>query len=254
MTAIHALILGIVEGITEYLPISSTAHLILTSKLLGLEQSEFLKSFEIVIQSGAIAAVLVVYAKKFFNVEVLKRLIVAFIPTGVIGFVLYKLIKSFFIGNTTLTLWVLGIGGLILIIFEKTIGKRSVPVKSIEHMDYVTCAIVGVCQAVAVVPGVSRSAATIVGGMMRGVSRETIVEFSFLLAVPTLLAATVLDIVKNPQVISGGNGGLLAIGFVTAFVFAFMSIKLLLGYVRRHDFVAFGVYRIVLAMIFLWLL
>jgi undecaprenyl-diphosphatase len=254
MTYIHAIVLGVVEGVTEFLPISSTAHLVLTSRVMGLAQTEFLKSFEIAIQSGAIAAVLVVYFKKFLNSAILSRLVVAFVPTGVIGFLLYKFIKSFFIGNLSLTLWVLGIGGIMLIGFEKTVGKKTVPVQPIEQLDYVTCVLVGVCQALAVVPGVSRSAATIVGGMLRGISRETIVEFSFLLAVPTLLAATTLDIIKNPQVLSGSDSGLLAVGFVTAFILAFASIKIFLGYVRRHDFVPFGIYRVLIAGLFIWLI
>jgi undecaprenyl-diphosphatase len=254
MTYIHAIVLGVVEGVTEFLPISSTAHLVLTSRVMGLAQTEFLKSFEIAIQSGAIAAVLVVYFKKFLNSAILSRLVVAFVPTGVIGFLLYKFIKSFFIGNLSLTLWVLGIGGIMLIGFEKTVGKKTVPVQPIEQLDYVTCVLVGVCQALAVVPGVSRSAATIVGGMLRGISRETIVEFSFLLAVPTLLAATTLDIIKNPQVLYGSDSGLLAVGFVTAFILAFASIKIFLGYVRRHDFVPFGIYRVLIAGLFLWLI
>jgi undecaprenyl-diphosphatase len=251
MTFFHALILGIVEGLTEYLPISSTAHLVLASDVLKLAQTEFLKSFEIIIQSGAILAVLVLYWRKFLNIELIKRLIVAFIPTGVIGYVLYKIIKEYFIGNTSLILWVLGIGGLVLIIFEKFYGRGQGPsTTSLETMNYKTAFAVGVFQAFAVVPGVSRAAATIIGGMLWGVSRTTIVEFSFLLAVPTLMAATALDIIKNPEVLTGGNFGLLSVGFIAAFVTAALSIKLFLGYIRRHTFTSFGVYRIVAAIVF----
>ncbi|MEK7616241.1 MAG: undecaprenyl-diphosphate phosphatase [Patescibacteria group bacterium] len=250
MTILHAIILGIVEGITEYLPISSTAHLVLASDVLKLTQTEFLKSFEVIIQSGAILAVLVLYWRKFFDVELLKRLVVAFIPAGIIGYGLYSLIKSTLIGNTSLTLWVLGVGGLALILFEKYYFKnRAFQITELSQMSYSTCFKIGICQALSVVPGVSRAAATIVGGMTLGVSRSVIVEFSFLLAVPTLVAATALDIFKNPSVFESGNFGLLAVGFVISFITAIIAITWLLRYIKGHTFTAFGWYRIIIAML-----
>ncbi len=250
MNILHAIILGIVEGVTEYLPISSTAHLVLTSDLLKLAQTEFLKSFEIIIQSGAILAVVVLYWRKFLNIELIKRLIVAFIPAGGIGYVLYHFIKAYLIGNTALTLWVLGIGGLAMIFFEKFYAEnKAFTITEITQLDYKTCFKIGLCQAISVVPGVSRAAATILGGMVFGVSRPVIVEFSFLLAVPTLIAATALDIIKNPEVLSGGHMGLLITGFVISFVMAIVSIKFLLNYIRTHTFIAFGWYRIVVALV-----
>ncbi|MEK7623921.1 MAG: undecaprenyl-diphosphate phosphatase, partial [Patescibacteria group bacterium] len=227
---------------------------------------EFVKSFEIIIQSGAILAVIVLYSRKFLNLEIIKRLFVAFLPTGIIGFVLYKLIKGFFIGNTSLILWVLGIGGVVLIVFEKLIKFRSSvqppPTRgenlsvnaTLETLDYKTCFLIGIFQSLAVVPGVSRSAATIVGGMLLGLTRQMIVEFSFLLAVPTLIAATVLDVIKTPEIFSSGQTSFLAVGFVTAFITAIISIKWLLQVVRHHTFVSFGIYRIVVALLFVWVL
>lgn len=250
MTFFHAIILGIVEGVTEYLPISSTAHLVLASDAMGLDHTPFLKSFEIIIQSGAILAVLVLYWRKFLSVELLKRLIVAFIPAGVIGFVLYQIIKTTLIGNTSLTLWVLGLGGVAMIFFEKYYGgQKENTVLDINQMPYRTSFLVGVAQALSVVPGVSRAAATIIGGMILGVSRTAIVEFSFLLAVPTLIAATALDIFKNPSVFHAGYVGVLVVGFVVSFFMAIASIKFLLGYIRSHTFTAFGVYRVIIALL-----
>src|SRR3989338_8887149 len=194
---LHTIIFGIVEGITEFLPVSSTAHLILTTKLLGLDQSNFQKSFEIIIQLGAIASVVVLYWRAFLRIEVLKRLVVAFIPTGVLGALLYPLVKNVLIGNVSIVLWALGVGGLALIIFEHWHRESETSHEDIATIPYRYCVLVGLFQTTAMIPGVSRSAATIVGGLIVGLKRKTIVEFSFLLAVPTMLAATVFDLTKN---------------------------------------------------------
>ncbi len=243
----QALVLGVVEGLTEFLPISSTAHLILVSKALGITQSDFVKTFEIAIQSGAILAVLALYFREFFKVEVLKRIIVAFIPTGVVGLVLYKIIKVYLIGNIAVVLWALAIGGVLMIIFER-FPRSGEGVTDISALTYKQCLAVGLCQSVAVIPGVSRSAATIVGGLMLGVSREAIVKFSFLLAVPTMVAATGFDILKNYTLFDGSSIGVLVVGFFAAFVTAIIAIKFLLSFVRNHTFTGFGVYRIALVL------
>ncbi|MDO8435251.1 MAG: undecaprenyl-diphosphatase UppP [bacterium] len=248
---LHAIIFGIVEGITEFLPISSTAHLILTTKLLGLDQSNFQKSFEIIIQLGAIASVLVLYWRSFLRMEVLKRLAVAFLPTGVLGLVFYHFIKTYLLGSMSVVLWALGIGGLVLIIFERGYRESKTAHEDIATIPYRTCVIIGFCQAIAMIPGVSRSAATIVGGLMVGLKRKTIVEFSFLLAVPTMLAATGFDIIKNASEFSSAETSSLVVGFITAFVVAIIAIKLLLAYMQRHTFTMFGVYRIIIAIAFL---
>jgi undecaprenyl-diphosphatase len=250
MTFVDSTVLGIVEGISEFLPISSTGHLILVSHLLHIEQSSFQKSFEIIIQLGAIASVVVLYFKSFFNVEILKKLFVAFLPTGIIGLLLYKIIKTYLIGNEMVVLWALLLGGVALIVFELLHKEKEDAAQSITEVSYTQAALIGLFQSLAIIPGVSRSAASIVGGLLLGLKRSTIVEFSFLLAVPTMLAATGLDLAKNASLFSMDQFGILTIGFVTSFVVALVSIKFLLSYIRSHTFIPFGIYRIVIAILF----
>ncbi len=245
------IILGVVEGFTEFLPISSTGHLILTSNLLNLPQTEFLKSFEIIIQLGAILAVVALYWRSFLNIEMLKKLVVGFLPTGVIGLALYPFVKQYLIGNESVVLWALFLGGIALIAFEY--WHKEGEQESLESISYKQAALIGLFQAVAIIPGVSRSAATIIGGMALGMKRALIVEFSFLLAVPTMAAATGLDVLQNAELILDGNLGLLTIGFVVSFVVAICAIKFLLAFVRRYSFAPFGAYRIGLAAAFWWL-
>jgi len=255
MNIFQALVLGVVEGVTEFLPISSTAHLMFTSSLVGLAQSEFVKTFEIAIQLGAILAVVALYWRSFLNPQMLSKILVAFLPTAVIGLALYSFIKAHLIGNTAVALLALGVGGILLIAFEHWHGKRtSADHETTSEITYKQALIVGTAQAVAVIPGVSRSAATIVGGLLLGINRQTIVEFSFLLAAPTMAAATGLDVLKNYQSFTSADVGVLAVGFVASFVVALISIKWLLSYVRRHDFKAFGIYRILAAIAFAFLL
>ncbi|MBV9159381.1 MAG: undecaprenyl-diphosphate phosphatase [Candidatus Kaiserbacteria bacterium] len=245
MNIIHAIILGVIEGFTEFLPISSTGHQILVSHLLQIPQTDFLKSFEIVIQLGAILAVVVLYWRRFLDIEILKKLFVAFLPTGIIGLALYKIVKIYLIGNETVVLWALLIGGIVLIAFEylHTEGDQE----SLSSITYKQAALIGLFQAIAIIPGVSRSAATIVGGMLLGLKRATIVEFSFLLAVPTMAAASALDILKSFGTIESGGIGVLLVGFVVSFVVAILGIRFLLAAIRRYSFVPFGIYRILLA-------
>ncbi|MEO8337686.1 MAG: undecaprenyl-diphosphate phosphatase [bacterium] len=248
MSLLHALVLGIVEGITEFLPISSTAHLILASHVLKLADTEFLKSFEIIIQLGAILSVVVLYWSKFWNWDVLKKLVVAVIPTGVIGLTVYKAIKGYLLGNVTVVLLALFIGGIALIIFERFQVRNDEDV-DFSQITYKKAFLIGLFQAIAVIPGVSRSAATIVGGSLIGVTKRTIVEFSFMLAVPTMLAASGLELAKNYKTLNG-NYEMLAVGFVVSFITAIVAIKSFLGYIKTRDFSVFGWYRIVLAVVY----
>lgn len=253
LTPITALILGIVEGISEYLPISSTGHLIIASTILGIGQNEFQKSFEIIIQSGAILAVIALYLKTVLTNRALwGRIAAAFVPTAIVGLVLYKFIKGFLLSSPAIPVVTLFIGGIFLIMFEKISswvnGKRSV-----SELPLQQAAAIGIAQSVSVIPGVSRSAASIVGGMMVGLDRTQAVEFSFLLAVPTLLAATGLDLVKSRFAFTAQEYMLLGIGFAASFVTAWLTVKFFLSYVKSHTFVAFGVYRIIAAIVF-WLL
>jgi undecaprenyl-diphosphatase len=248
LSAWHALVLGIVEGVTEFLPVSSTAHLILAARALHLTETEFLKSFQIIIQLGAILSVVVLYWSKFWNWEIFKKLVVAFIPTGIIGLTVYKVLKSYLLGNMTVVLWALLLGGIALIAFERFKQHADTDV-DFSEITYKKALLIGLFQAIAIVPGVSRSAATIVGGSLIGISKRTIVEFSFMLAVPTMLAASGLELIKNHSALAG-QMGVLAIGFVVSFVTAIAAIKSFLAFLKKRDFSAFGWYRIVLAIAF----
>ena len=258
MTILTTIILGIIEGLTEFLPVSSTGHLILASNILGLEQNNFLKSFEIIIQLGAILAVIVLYYKDLFVIENIKKLVVGFIPTGLIGFLFYKIVKTYFFGNQNVVLWSLLIGGIILIIFE-LMNKRKVLLQNstsdtnntnnISAISYKQCFIIGLFQSISIIPGISRSAATIIGGLSLGIDRQLIVKFSFLLAVPTMIVASGYDILKNASAFSLDQFGTLTLGFVVSFVVAIFAIKFLLKFISKHSFIGFGVYRIVLAVV-----
>ncbi len=253
LTFFHTIILGIVEGFTEFLPISSTAHLILTAKLLNVPETNYVKSFEIIIQLGAILAVVFLYWKKFLDVDFLKKLIVAFIPTGILGLIFYKIIKTYLLGNITIVLTSLAVGGLILILFEKYFSHPHEDEEwDVKNISYKQCLYLGLFQSIAMIPGVSRSAATIIGGRAIGIPKHTIVEFSFLLAVPTMAAATGLDLLKNYSSFSSSQFESLSIGFFVSFVMAILSIRWLLNYVKKHDFTAFGIYRIALVLAFLF--
>jgi undecaprenyl-diphosphatase len=264
MNIIQSFLMGIVEGITEFLPISSTAHLILTGDLLRLPSSDFLKSFEISIQLGAILSVVVLYWKRVWNnIGIIWKLAAAFIPTSIIGLILYKIIKNVLMADTAVIGSSLLIGGIILILFENWYAKKhphnDEPITNngdaeLNAITYKQAVILGVAQSLAMIPGVSRSAATIVGGLALGIKRRTIVEFSFLLAIPTMIAATGLDLYKNPTVLVGNQLTLWLVGFITSFLTAIIGVKFLLKYIQRNDFKAFGWYRIVLGgIVLLWL-
>lgn len=197
MTFFDSLILGIVEGLSEFLPISSTGHLIIASHFLSLEQTDFVKMFEVAIQFGAILSVAVLYTRRvLFDWEGIKRLIVALIPAVVVGGIFYPFIKKLFESEATVA-WALLIGGILIIVFEFWHKEKPDAEEDFSRMSYRTAFLVGVFQTFAVIPGVSRSGATILGGLLLGMKRTAIVEFSFLLAVPTMLAASVLDLAET---------------------------------------------------------
>ncbi len=252
MTFIDAIILGIIEGVAEFLPISSTGHLILASHLLGLDiNSDFIKSFEIVIQMGAIAAVMVLYWRSFLSLSILLRLLCGFLPTAIIGFTLYPFLKQYLLGNSIIVVSSLAVGGLFLILFELFYPKiKEDREQKITNISYKQAFIIGLFQSIALIPGISRSAATIVGGLILGLQRVTIVEFSFLLAVPTMTAATGYDILKNYSIFSADTALLLILGFSTAFFVALLVITTLLKFIKKHTFIPFGIYRLILATLF----
>ncbi|MEN9406942.1 MAG: undecaprenol kinase, undecaprenyl-diphosphatase [Candidatus Parcubacteria bacterium] len=251
MTILQAVLLAIVEGITEFLPISSTGHLVLTARLLAIEQTEFVKSFEIIIQLGAILAVVILYMQIFLKNKVLwKTIMIAFVPSMVVGFLFYKLIKTVLIGNPYITLVALFLGGVLILLLERRYRTTTVHTETMTAISHKQAFFIGLCQAVSVIPGVSRAGATILGGMSLGLSRKTAVEFSFLLAAPTMLAASVLDMTESYNSFTFENLILLSVGFVVSFLVAFGVMKWLLVFIKTNTLSAFGVYRIVLSLVY----
>lgn len=253
MDILSAVLLGIVEGLTEFLPISSTGHLILTSHLLGLPETEFLKSFEIVIQLGAILAVVTLYWRKLlFDRRLIQRVIVALLPALGVGYLFYATIRSLLDSELAVVI-ALFVGGIVLILFERFRTEPTNPI-TVDTLTYRQAFLVGLTQALSVIPGVSRAGATIVGALAIGFSRSAAVEFSFLLGVPTMVAATTLDIAKNHASFSLDDVQALIIGFVVSFIVALVAIKFLLRFVETHSFIAFGVYRIIVAIFFFFII
>lgn len=253
MNFINALILGLVEGVTEFLPISSTAHLIITSKLLNISQTEFQKFFEVFIQSGAILAVVLIYWKTILkNKQLMVNIILSFIPTAIVGFLLRKVIKNVFFQSFTLIAISLFVVGLLFIIFEFLLKKKIIKTdKKINQMTIIQALMIGLGQSLAVVPGVSRAGIVILTMMILGFDREESALYSFVLAVPTLLAASAFDFLKtNPKIIfSGSNPLFLLTGLVVSFFSALLAIKWFIGYLQKNSLTYFGVYRVTLALL-----
>ncbi|MCX6816886.1 MAG: undecaprenyl-diphosphate phosphatase [Candidatus Beckwithbacteria bacterium] len=255
MTILAVIILSLVEGTSEFLPISSTGHLILASRLLQIPPTEFVKTFTIVIQLGAILAVLVLYFPRLIrNFKLWSKIIAAFIPTALIGLVLYKFIKSFLLGNLLIDILSLFIGGVLIIVLEKIFAAKPRQLKTMDQLSLVKSGTIGLVQSISVIPGVSRAAATIFGGMGLGLTRQAATEFSFLLAIPTMAAAAGLDLIKTRLAFTSHEYLLILIGFIGAFISALFTVKWLINFVSRHSFIGFGIYRILLALVFFILL
>ena len=251
MSYLQAIIFSIVEGFTEFLPISSTGHLVLTAKLFQIPQTDFVKSFEIIIQLGAILAVVFLYWKTIWsNKKAWKPIIVAFIPTAVIGLTFYKVVKNILLGNEFVTLWALLIGGFILITIEYLFKPKGKQIEKIEDISVKNALLIGLAQSISIIPGVSRAAATIIGAMLLKTSRKTAVEFSFLLAIPTMAAATGLDLLKSNFSFSTNEWGIMTVGFIGSFIIAILAVKFFLRFIQSHTFIPFGIYRIILALLF----
>jgi undecaprenyl-diphosphatase len=251
MEFLQAVILGILEGLTEFLPVSSTAHLILAAKLLNLSQTEFLKSFEIAIQLGAILSVIFLYSVKVLGrTKRLLKIAVAVIPTAVVGFILYRLVKDVLFENIPLILTSLILGGVVMILIEWRQNGHSFQVHSVDELSYWQAFIIGLAQSLAIIPGVSRAGATIMGGLLMGIERKTIIEFSFLIAVPTMAGAVFLDVLSNGYTLFQ-EIPVLFLGMVVSFVAALVTIRWLIRFVSHHSFTGFGVYRIIVGLI-LW--
>ena len=247
-----ALILGVVEGLTEFLPISSTGHLILAGDLLGFND-ERAKVFDVVIQTGAMLAIVWEYRARFLNVlahvfsdaaarRFILNLAIAFMPSAVLGLGFGKMIKAHLFKPVPVALAFI-VGGFLILWIERR--PRPVTVESVDDMNWKDALKVGFAQAVALIPGTSRSGATIVGGMLFGLSRRAATEFSFFLAVPTLIAAGAYDLFKNRSLLSADDLGLFAVGAVAAFISAFLCVRWLVRYIATHDFTVFAWYRVV---------
>lgn len=254
MNLIHAIILAIIEGLTEFLPVSSTGHMIIASSAMGIANNDFVKLFTVAIQLGAILSVVVLYFKRFFrSIEFYFKLLVAFIPAVVFGLLFSKKIDQLL--ESALTVGItLFIGGIILLFVDKWFNKPTVDNE--DEVSYLTALKIGLFQCIAMIPGTSRSASTIVGGMTQKLSRKAAAEFSFFLAVPTMFAATakkLLDFYKEGHAISGDEIRLLVIGNVIAFVVALLAIRSFITFLQRKGFVLFGWYRIIVGAIIIGL-
>ena len=252
---IQVIILAIIEGITEFLPVSSTGHMIIASSVMGIASNDFIKLFTIAIQLGAILSVIVLYFKRFFqSVDFYLKLIVAFIPAAVFGLLFSKKIDALL--ESALTVGItLFVGGIILLFVDKWFNHTDA--KDDKEISYLTALKIGFFQCLAMIPGTSRSAATIVGGMSQKLSRKAAAEFSFFLAVPTMFAATakkLYDFYKEGHVFTGEEIKLLAIGNIIAFIVALLAIKTFITFLERRGFQLFGWYRIVVGAVIIGLI
>lgn len=251
MTYIQAIIIAIIEGITEFLPVSSTGHMILAQSLMNVKDPNFANTFEIVIQLGAIMAVLLLYIKRFFvGINIYLKLFVAFLPTGVIGFLAYKTIKHYLFNPFTVSISLI-VGGVILILLDKWSEKKQSEYKHVEDISYLGALKIGLIQCVSMIPGVSRAAATIFGGVFSGFDRKQAAEFSFLLAIPTMFAASGYDLLKEKDNIHHDDITILLLGGFVAFIVAIVAVKGFIAFLNKYGFKHFGYYRIILGALFL---
>lgn len=250
MNLLAATVLAVVEGLTEFLPVSSTGHLILAVRILGISPSAFVSTFEIGIQLGAILAVVSLYLKRILgNYRLWKKLGIAFLPTVAIGFLMYPFVKTQLSSDTILTPVMLVLGGVVLIFWEKW---HRVKKGKIEELSWQKCIMVGLGQSISLVPGVSRAMVTMMAGVGVGLSRTEAVEMSFLLAVPTMLAAVALDVSQTGGNMTQGEWGILIFGSGIAYVVATLTVKWLTNFVKQSDLSRFGWYRIAVGLV--WLL
>lgn len=251
MTLLDTILTAIVEGLTEFLPVSSTGHMILLSYFLGNSEDEFTKTFEIFIQLGAILAIVFLYARRFlFDFPVYLKLFVAFLPSAVIGFLLYEIIKTYLFNHWVVAVSLI-VGGIVLIILDKRLKQEPQTPDELRDLSYKQVLMIGFFQCFAMVPGVSRAAATIIGGMVNGLSKKSAAEFSFLLAIPTMAAASGYDLLKFEGTITGEQWQFLAIGFVVAFITALIAVKWFVNLLNKHGFTGFGYYRIIIGVLFI---
>lgn len=250
MTLFEAIIIAIVEGITEFLPISSTGHMIITQAMLGTKIDEFTKAFTVNIQFGAILSVVILYWRRFLQSWTFyKKLFVAFIPAAVIGFLASDFIDSL-LENVLVVAIMLLVGGIFLLFVDKWFNEKN----ENQEITYPTALKIGFWQCIAMIPGVSRSAATIIGGMQQKLSRKNAAEFSFFLAVPTMAAASAYKLLKDYKHFNSENIDLLIIGNLVAFVVALIAIKSFITFLQKHGFKVFGWYRIIIGIVLITLI
>jgi undecaprenyl-diphosphatase len=255
MNLVQTIVLAIIEGLTEFLPVSSTGHMIIASSFMGIATDPFVKLFTIVIQLGAILSVVILYFKRFFRtLDFYFKLIVAFIPAAIFGLLLSDKIDELMESPLTVAI-TLVIGGIILLFVDKWFNKPTIHDE--EEVGYLTAFKIGLFQCLAMIPGTSRSGATIVGGMSLKLSRRVAAEFSFFLAVPTMFAATakkLYDFYKEGHTISNDQVQLMVVGNVVAFVVAMLAIKSFIGYLNKNGFKIFGWYRIIAGLVIIALI
>jgi len=254
MDILQAIILGIIEGITEFLPISSTGHLIVVSNWLSVEQTDANKAFEVIIQFSAILAVVANYKDKFSfqHTQLWLKVTLAFLPIGCVGFLFAHQLKEYFTVSTVGTMFI--IGGIVFLVLEYFYKEKAAHVVEVEDLSYKQALWIGIAQVFALIPGTSRAGASIVGALLVGLNRKASAEFSFLLALPVLAAAAGYDLLKHYQDFSESNLLSLLVGFVVSFLVAYLTIKLFLQFLHRFTFVGFGVYRIIFGAVLLWLI
>lgn len=244
MTIFDSILLGIIEGFTEFLPISSTGHLIVASDFLGIDQNSVTKAYEVIIQFAAIFAVIFNYKDKFVieKIDLWKKVLLAFLPIALVGFVFSKQIKELFSVEVVAVMFI--IGGIIFLLVEKFgIKDDADAIDDVEKISYRQAAWIGFAQIFALIPGTSRAGSTIIGALLVGLSRKASAEFSFLLAFPVMAAVTAHDLLKHYHEFESSQVVTLIIGFVVSFIVAYLTIKLFLKFLERFTFVGFGIYR-----------
>lgn len=254
MDIYQAIILGIIEGITEFLPISSTGHLIVASEALGLVQSETNTAFEVIIQLAAILAVVANYKEKFSfrYLDLWAKVIIAFLPLAIVGFIFKDQIKSLFSVEIVAIMFI--VGGVIFLVIEYFQKDRVPKTQSVEDISYTQAIWIGIAQAFALIPGTSRAGSTIIGALLVGMSRKASAEFSFLVALPVMATVSGYDLLKHYKDFSGDLLPVLLAGFVTSFLVAWVVMKLFIKFLERFTFNAFGIYRILFGVILLYIL
>lgn len=252
MTLFDSVILGIIEGITEFLPISSTGHLIVASEFLGIDQTSVNKAYEVIIQFAAILAVILNYPSKFTfkHIDLWIKILISFLPIAIIGFIFSDQVKAMFSFEIVATMFI--VGGIVFLIVEKFYDETKKHTIDVEEVTYKQAIYIGIAQIFALIPGTSRAGSSIIGAMLVGLNRKASAEFSFLLAFPVMCATTGYDLLKHhEELLTGAHFANLAVGFIVSFIIAFLAIKVFLKFLENFTFVAFGIYRILFGVLLL---